>query len=155
MANQPARATDSVMIERCSCGCHTGGYVDIKRAMEIATLEQRLYKQVEYPTRVRSLRTEQIMTQARIDSLKRRLAEYGPMNRFETGKALFVTIEQTKLELLQEELYLKDLQARQLADVQTHRQRERLLALKVDQAQRAHAEYRKLVAAPAAPQFSN
>lgn len=139
----PAEARDMIVPERCPCGCHTGGHADPVRALEIATLEQRLYQQVDYPNRVRTLRAEQIMTQARIDSLKRRLAEYAPMNRFETGKALIITIEQTKLELLREELHLKDLQSRQRIDAQTHRQKQRLLALKVDQAQRAHADYRK------------
>lgn len=138
----PARAIDSMTIERCPCGCHTGGHADPIRALEIATLEQRLYRQVDYPTRVRTLRSEQIMTQARIDSLKRRLAEYAPMDRFQTGKALIITIEQTKLELLREELHLKDLQARQMIDAQTHRQRARLLALKVNQAQRISAGHR-------------
>ena len=128
------------------CVCHTGVTADPVRALEIAMLEKKLYEQVSHPMRVRTLNAEITLTEARIKSLNRRLDEYEPMDRFETGRALFVTIEETKLDLLREELHLQELKARRTAENRFHRQQARLHALKVDQAQRAVAAHRKAMA---------
>ncbi len=136
----------SPLFAECPCGCQTGVMGDPVRALEIASLEKKLYDQVSHPMRVRTLNAEITLTKARIKSLELRLDEYDPMDRFETGRALIVTIEETKLDLLREELHLKELYARRTAENRFHRQQARLHALKLDQAQRAVAEHRKAMA---------
>lgn len=136
----------SPLLAEFPCACHTGVTAEPIRALEIAMLEKKLYEQVSHPMRVRTLNAEIKLTEARIKSLKRRLDEYEPMDRFKNGRALFVTIEETKLDLLREELHLQELKARRTTENRFHRQQARLHALKVDQAQRVVANHRKAMA---------
>lgn len=93
------------------------------RAIEIARLRFKLYERVDYPLLLRRLRTDIKLTQARVDSLRRRVKE---AERFYRSPGLFTTIERLQLQLLEAELLLKDLRHEQTL-LQIHNQDERRL----------------------------
>ncbi len=92
-------------------------------AIEIARLRFKLYERVDYPLRLRHLRTEIKLMAAQVDSLSRRVKE---ARRFYRSPALFTTIEKLQLELLGAELLLKDLKHEQTL-LQIHNRDERRL----------------------------
>ncbi len=102
-----------------------------QQGLEIATLEWRLYRQVEYPRELRRLLSKITLTEAEIKTYRLRLREYGPMNRFSLGKPLFVSLQNTRLHLLEAELRLQDLTAERLALRRFRSDRCRLLELRV------------------------
>jgi len=65
-----------------------------------ATIAAHHYRYVEYPGRVRVLEYEIRLRRAEIASLDRRLNEWEPFDQFRNGRQLFVTIENTRLRLL-------------------------------------------------------
>lgn len=76
---------------------------------EIASLEYRLYERVEFPTRIRRLGAEITLAEARIKSLEKLLREYQSFQKFSTGNPLTLTVEETKLALLEAKLQLEGL----------------------------------------------
>ena len=93
------------------------------RSQEIARLRFKLYERVDYPLLVRQLRTEIKLMEARVASLRRRVKE---AERFHRARALFTTIENLRLELLEAELLLKDWK-HELRLLQIHHVEERRL----------------------------
>ena len=116
---------------------------DAARALEVAKLEYRLFRQVEYPREDRRLAAQIKLTRAEVESFRRRVREYKQFDRFQTGKPLFVTLENARLHLLEAELRLRDLKAELSALRRFRSDRCRLLELKV---QRAHAQLVRLQA---------
>lgn len=104
------------------------------RSLEAAQLRLRLYVNVERPAERRRLDADIRLAEARVASLKRLLAEYAPMDRFTTGRALVLTIEGTRLDLLAAELDLKELRAQRWDLDRAHADRLRLLQLEVAEA---------------------
>lgn len=94
-----------------------------KRALEISRLRFKLFERVDYPLRLRHLRTEITLMEARVASLRRRVKE---AERFHQSEALFTTIENLRLELLEAELLLKDWR-HELTLLRTYSQDERRL----------------------------
>jgi len=94
-----------------------------QHALEIARLRFKLYERVDYPIRQRQLRTEITLMEARVSSLQRRVKE---AERFRQSEALFTTIENLRLELLEAELLLKDWK-HELSLLKAHHQDERRL----------------------------
>lgn len=124
------------------------------RELQIARLEQRHYRNVEYPQRVRSLRAEIDYSEHRIDYLRETLDNYRPFTHFRQGSPLTVTIGQTRLALKREELYLRELRERLAREHRYHRAAKRMHAQRVQAA--AHAATQRSVAMapahdPAAP----
>lgn len=83
-------------------------------AYEAALLEGLIYRNVEYPARIRSLHNEIELTRAEIETLERLLGEYRTINRFQVGSALTLSAGRVRLELLAAEKRLDALQ-RELA----------------------------------------
>ena len=106
-------------------------YTDAYRTLEIAAIEQRLYRRVEHPARVRALKAEIQFAEARVDSLRRILAGYRPFTRFSTGNPLTITVERTKLDLLREELHVRNLRDHLRMENRYHRQRMQLYSLRI------------------------
>jgi len=65
---------------------------------------------VEYPRQLQTLDDLIRLRKAEIASLERRLKEWEPLDRFDTGRALMVTIENTRLVLLQSQIELRQLE---------------------------------------------
>lgn len=76
---------------------------------EIRTLEWRLYDRVEFPLRLRQIDSEIKLTEARLKSQQKLLAEYQAFQRFSAGNPLTLTVEETKLQILASQLKLEDL----------------------------------------------
>jgi hypothetical protein len=95
------------------------------QAVEIARLRLKLYERVDYPLRLRHLRTEIKLMEARVSSLGRRVKE---SRRFYRSPALFTTIEKLQLSLLEAELVLKDLKHERTL-LQSHNKDERRLRM--------------------------
>lgn len=113
----------------CSCGSCLGESTDeLQRLWEMAALEQRLYRQVEYPARIRELRTEIDFAEARLKLLRARAREYEPMTRWRVGNPLYVTAEQTKLAILREERRMQTLRRVYAEEHRLHTVRLRLHA---------------------------
>lgn len=111
-----------------------GDRLAARHALEIAKLELRLYRQVEYPREKRHLEATIQLTRAEVKMLRRRIRAYHPFDQFEIGKPLLVTLQNTKLALLAAELRLEDIQAELTALRRYHSDRCRLLELKVYEA---------------------
>ncbi len=107
---------------------------DTQRAVEIAQLRLRLYEQVEHPAELRRVQSDLQFAEAEVTSLKRLLKEYGPMDRFSTGRALMLTIESTRLSLLRCELNRDSLKQQLNALQRWHGDRLRLLRLELAEA---------------------
>lgn len=65
---------------------------------------------VQYPRQVQTLDNLIRLKKAEIASLERRLKDWEPSDRFDTGRALMVTIENTRLVLLQTQMELQQLE---------------------------------------------
>jgi hypothetical protein len=107
---------------------------DTQRAVEMAQLRLRLYQQVEHPADLRRVQSDLTFVEAEVASLKRLLKEYGPMDRFSTGRALVLTIESTRLSLLRAELNRDSLKQQLTAMQRWHGDRLRLLQLELAEA---------------------
>jgi hypothetical protein len=111
---------ESVQIERRN----------LRRALEMAQLDLRLYLQVDYPRELRHLDSAIRLTQAEVDAVKARLRAYGPYTRFDSGQPFTLSIQDDKLCLLDAELRLQDLKDERCALVRFHSDHWRLLELK-------------------------
>ena len=76
---------------------------------EIRALEWRLYDRVEFPLRLRQIDSEIKLTEARLESQRKLLAEYQSFQRFSAGNPLTLTVEETKLQILASRLRLDNL----------------------------------------------
>lgn len=107
---------------------------DAQRRVEMAALRARLYEQVEYPAELRRLRSELQLAEAEVASLERLLKEYGPFDKFSTGRPLVLTIEATELGLLRARLRRDNLRAELTALQRFRSDRLRLLRLEMQEA---------------------
>lgn len=76
---------------------------------EIRDLEWRLYERVEFPTRIRRIESELKIGEARLKSLEKLLAEYQSFQKFSTGNPLTLTVEDTRLQILELKVRIDDL----------------------------------------------
>ncbi len=105
-------------------------------AIEIARLRLKLYERVDYPLRMRQLRTDIEIMEARVASLRRRVKE---TDRFRYAEGMFTATERLRLELLEAELVLRDWK-HELTLLQIHHQDERRLRrLEIEAAERLAA----------------
>jgi hypothetical protein len=111
-----------------------------RRDLEIAKLELRHYLQVEYPRQKRHLDAQIQLTEAEVRALRDRLREYRPFDRFSTGGALFVTIQDARMCLLDAELRLDDLRAERNHLIRFHSDQWRLLEIRAYEARARVAE---------------
>jgi hypothetical protein len=102
-----------------------------QREYEQAVLEWRLYDQVERPAMLRKFAGDIQLCEAEFASIERRLREYEPTTRFNSGGALFLDIEHLKLRKLETELRLQNLREAQAADTRFHVDRVRLFELRI------------------------
>ncbi len=99
-------ASAQVNVNQCyECGDALGG----QRAAQVASMEERLYRRLDHTARLRALRMEIAYAEARITSLRRLQREYDRVNRFGTGNALTLSAAQVRLELMREDMVLRDL----------------------------------------------
>lgn len=91
------------------------------RELEVALVEQRYYRRVDHPSRMRRLRAEIAYTEERIVSLRRIQGEYDRVNRFGTGNALSLSAERVRLDLMREERVLRDLREQVLLEQRHYR----------------------------------
>ena len=113
---------------------HTGASSDALRVWEMATLEQRLHQRVEHPMRIRKLRNEITITEVRVHQLRWRLRQYRPFTGFRQGGALNLTIEETRMALLREELHLRELRTLLSEEQRYYVNHQRLLVLEAERA---------------------
>ena len=114
---------------------------DAKRAVEAARLRLRLFERVDYPLRLQELDGRLQLTRAEIESLRRRIAEY---ERFDGSKALFLTLEETRLQLLDAELRWKQLDRERLLLQFHYKDERRLRQLLIEQAEQRFRRIREL-----------
>src|SRR5262245_26161550 len=76
------------------------------REVEYAKLRLSLYERDEYPRQLGNLDRAIELAKARVESWERRVKEYEQFTAFRIGQPLFWTLEQTRLELLENELAL-------------------------------------------------
>jgi hypothetical protein len=83
---------------------------------ELRDLEWRLYERVDFPLRVRRIDTEIKIADARLKSLQKLLAEYMTFQKFSPGDGnpLNLTVEDTKLQILEVKLRLENLREERL-----------------------------------------
>lgn len=101
-----------------------GGAVLPSPAGRASALDSRLDR-LDYAARMRRLQGEIAYTEAAIASLRRIQGEYSRVNRFGTGNALTLSAEQVRLELLREELLLRDLREQVLIEQRLRRETRR------------------------------
>lgn len=106
---------------------------NLRRALEMAKLEMRLYLQVEYPRELRHLDSAIRLTTAEVDAVRQRLRAYGPYTRFDTGQPFTLSIQEDKLCLLDAELRLRDLRAERAVLIRFRSDHWRLLELKAQE----------------------
>lgn len=109
--------------EECLQCDEFGNYTSAYRSLERAALEQRYYRRVEHPNQVRTLKAEIKFSAARVDALRRINTSYRPFTRFSTGNPLTLTVERTRLDLLREEIYLRELREQLRLEYRFHRMR--------------------------------
>lgn len=106
-------------VNQCyECGDALGG----ERAIQVASMEQRLYRRLDHPARMRAIRMEIAYAEARINSLRRLQREYYRINRFGTGNALTLSAEQVRLELMREDMVLRDLREQLILEQRFNRE---------------------------------
>lgn len=103
---------------------------DARRSLEIANLELRLYRQVEFPRKQRQLSSEIQLVSAEIRALQHRVREYKGFHRSRYSAPFLVSLQIAELALLDAELHLKDLRAEQNAHRRFHADHARLFELK-------------------------
>ncbi len=104
------------------------------RTLEAALLEAGYRHRFEHASQVRRLRSEALYSEARIDTLRRRLVEYDSINRFGTGNALGLTADRTRLDLRREEMIRRDLQDQMLLAQRSRRRSRQVHAMAVERA---------------------
>ena len=115
----PAFAEDGVAVEAA------------RRSLESAQLRLRLYAHEEHPRKLHRLEREIELAQAHVESYRRRVAEYG---QFKYSSALFYSLEEARLGLLQVELKLDELEEDRHLLLRHHPARLRLFQLEVEDA---------------------
>ena len=80
---------------------------EAEQDLEIARLRLRLFERVDYPLRLRELERGIDLLEAEVASLKRQVKELEKFERYGTG-ALTLSLERTRLQLLDSELQLRD-----------------------------------------------
>jgi len=112
----------------------------VRLDLESAKIELRHYLQIEYPRQRRHLDAQIQLTQEEVRSLQERLREYRPFDKFSTGRALVITIQHTRMCLLDAELRLNDLRAERNNLIRFHSDQWRVLELRAYQARARLAE---------------
>jgi hypothetical protein len=111
-----------------------------RRDLAMATLELRHYLRVEYPRQRRHLDAQIQLTTAEVRALQSQLREYRPFDKFSTGRPLFVSIQDTRICLLDAELRLNDLRAERNNLIRFHSDQWRMLELQAYEARARVAE---------------
>lgn len=135
--------TASADAQCVTCG---DAYEMTARPAEIARLEDRFYRRVDYPSRVARLRAEIQYSEAVVDSLERRLNDYGRINRFSTGNALELSAERAELALRREKILIRELREQVLIEQRAYRYHKMAVAYA---AQQRFAEQARAAAVPA------
>jgi len=104
--------------------------------LEFAKLNSRHYWQVEYPRRRRALNAVIAQTELEVRAYKELGREYGPFDRFSTGRPLLVPLLDLKACLLDAEFRLEALRHERNNLVRFHSAEGRLLDLRVAEARR-------------------
>jgi hypothetical protein len=81
----------------------------VDRDADIRALEYRLYDRVDFPLRLRRIDNEITLAEARQKSLEKLLKEYQSFQKFSIGNPLTLTVEDTKLQLLELKLQIESL----------------------------------------------
>lgn len=124
LASVASAASAQINVNQCyECGDALGaGTFYDGRAVQVASMEQRLYRRLDHPARMRAIRMEITYAEARIDSLRRLQREYYRVNRFGTGNALTLSAEQVRLELMREDMVLRDLREQLILEQRFNRE---------------------------------
>jgi hypothetical protein len=85
--------------------------LNARRALELAKIEFRNYWQIEYPRIRRQLDAQIALTEAEIRNFREGIRLYQPFDRFSTGSAFTLPLEDLRVCLLDAELRLRDLWA--------------------------------------------
>jgi len=83
---------------------------DAQNDREIAALELRLFERLDYPLRLHKLEREIALTEARLASHRRRVAQYEQFTKFKYSSPMFVTLEEARLAVVELEMTLENLQ---------------------------------------------
>ena len=114
-----------------------------QRSLETAQLRLRLYEREEHPRNLHRLEREIELAKAHVESYRRRVAEYEQFDKFDSSNALFLSLEEARLGLLQAELKLEELAEDRYLLLRHHSARLRLFQLEVDEAAQYLRELRK------------
>ncbi|QDV75663.1 hypothetical protein [Botrimarina mediterranea] len=124
-------ASAQINVNQCyECGDALSG----GRAVQVAAMEERLYRRLDHPARMRALRMEIKYAEARIDSLRLLQREYNRVNRFGTGNALTLSAAQVRLELMRENMVLRDLREQLILEQRYNRETRRAYAVQAAEA---------------------
>jgi len=116
---------------------HAGEMAEAFRALEEARIRLRLFERVDYPLRLQEVDAQIKLTQAELDSFRRRIAEY---ERFDGSRAVFLELENARLMLNAGRLRMQNLERERLL-LQLHfKDERRLRQLQVDAASQRVAE---------------
>ena len=116
---------------------NAGEMAEAFRALEEARIRLRLFERVDYPLRLQEVDAQIKLTQAELDSFRRRIAEY---ERFDGSGAMFLELENARLMLGAARLRLQNLERERLL-LQLHfKDERRLRQLQVDAASQRVAE---------------
>lgn len=91
-----------------------------RRDLEVAQLRARIYERMEAPLLARRLDHQIELATLQVDLLKRRLKEYEPLTRFTHSSPLLITLEESRLNLLEAELRLDQLKEERLLRMRYH-----------------------------------
>lgn len=105
-----------------------------QRNLEIATLRLLNFDRVEFPLESKRLDSEIALTRAAIKSLERRIVEYEQFTKNRYSSPLFLSLETTRLELVEARLNLKVLTEEKCLRIQYRGSTRRLYQLEIEQA---------------------
>jgi hypothetical protein len=105
-----------------------------RRDLEVANIELRLYRQVEFPRKRREFDAQVKIVLAEVDSFKRLVREYKSFNVSRYSNAFLFSRQRAELALLDAELRLKNLREERSAFRRFHTDHCRLYELKVEAA---------------------
>ena len=105
---------------------------DIQNDREIAALELRLFERLDYPLRLHKLEREIELAEARLASQRRRVTEYKQFTKFKHSAPLFLTLEKSRLSVVELEMTLKNLEEEKLLLIRHRPAIRRLLKLRVE-----------------------
>jgi len=109
----------------------TAARFDARRALEIAKTESNWYWQVEYPRQRRALNAAIELTEREVRANRILLREWGPFDKFATGRPLSYSIESARLCLRDAELRLDVLRHERNDLIRFHSDEARLYDWKV------------------------